>query len=157
MELEQKMRIKEIGNNKTIITNEGTNISAILRKMFQLNLFREINQCEYHNLNDYNEQNILSITEYHNLNDYNDLYYDQKLCCKPISPKEQKEKDWTEIYYSDFETDTTISPHKPYLNCTVHRDKEKIITKMFIGTNIANELLDYIENGSLTYFHNLKK
>ena len=147
MELEQKMRIKEIRNNKPILTNEGTNILTILRKMFQLNLFREINQCE---------QNILSTTEYHHLNDYNDLNYDPKLCCKPINPKEQKEKDWTEIYYSDFETDTTISPHKPYLNCTVHRNKEKIITKTFIGTNIANELLDYLENGSLTYFHNLK-
>ncbi len=118
----------------------------ILRKMFELNMFREIKSCEL---------NVLATMEYDCLNDYTDLSYDEALCTKPLeSAKEEKE--WSRIYYSDFETDTSISPHKPYLNCTVYRDGPNIHKIQFTGVNIGGQMLDYLQNGSLTYFHNLK-
>lgn len=120
----------------------------IFRKMFDLGLFREIKLCEL---------NILSTTEFtNNINDYDDLDYDENTCCKFVRNEALKEKFWTKIYYSDFETNVNVSPHKPYLNCTVWRTQEKIHSVSFTGENIADELLNFLDNGSLTYFHNLR-
>ena len=120
----------------------------ILRKMFELNLFREIQACEL---------NILSTTEYESLNDYESLEYSEELCTKLIGTNEEKkERKWSRIYYSDFETDPTVSPHEPYLNCTIFRDGKNIHKVSFIGSNCGEKLLNYLWSGSLTYFHNLK-
>ena len=128
---------------------DGVKLIVIIRKLFAENKFREIKECE---------ANILSTVEYNNhLKDYCDLSYDPSLCCKAIDTNEEKKpRDWSRIYYSDFETDTTQSPHRPYLNCTVYRNKNQIHKMIFEGTNIAERLLKSLENNSLTYFHNLK-
>ena len=143
---QQKLQLI-MSNNK--FSNEGTLPMAIFRKMFDLNLFREIKSCEL---------NILNTTEYDNLNDYDTLEYNENLCTKLIDSNDdkKKEKKWTRIYYSDFETDVTVSPHQPYLNCTVYRDGPNIHKISFTGENIGQQLLDYLCKGSLTYFHNLK-
>ncbi|KAK8888354.1 hypothetical protein M9Y10_039422 [Tritrichomonas musculus] len=126
----------------------GTSPMIIFRKMFDLGLFREIKLCEL---------NILSTTEFtNNINDYDDLDYDENTCCKIVKNEALKDKFWTKIYYSDFETNVNVSPHKPYLNCTVWRTYEKINCVSFTGDNIADELLNFLDNGSLTYFHNLQ-
>ena len=131
---------KPYGNMKLI---------TLLRKLFSEGLFRPITACE---------QNLLSTSEYkNNLEDYKDLNYNSELCCSKIdSTKDKKEKTWSRIYYSDFETDSTISPHKPYLNCTVYREKNQIHKMIFEGENISERLLKSLENNSLIYFHNLK-
>ena len=149
MDIKRRALITNIKNNKPTFSKEGSLPMAIFRKMFQLNLFREIKSCE---------MDILTTTEYDNLNDYTDLEYPVELCTKLIDSKDdkKKEKKWTRIYYSDFETDTTVSPHAPYLNCTVYRDGPNIHKISFTGENIGGQLLDYLYNGSLTYFHNLK-
>ena len=128
---------------------DGKKPMHILRKLFAEGMFREINACE---------MNILSTNEYTNsLNDYVDLDYDVSLCCKPIDSNEDKKpRKWSRIYYSDFETDTTQSPHIPYLNCTVYRTGNQIHKMVFEGENIAERLLKSLESNSLTYFHNLK-
>ena len=128
--------------------NEGTLPMKIFRQMFELNLFREIKDCE---------MDILGTCEYDNhLNDYTDLNYDETLCCQLIDNKTKEPQRWTEIYYSDFETDVTVSPHKPYLNCTVRRSGNEMMFITFVGDTISNDLLNYLKDGSLTYFHNLK-
>ena len=131
---------KPVGNTKLI---------TILRKLFKEGMFREIKSCE---------MDILATNEYNShLADYQDLNYDPSLCCQKIdSSVMKKEREWSKIYYSDFETDTTLSPHKPYLNITVYRTKELIHKMVFEGDNIAERLLKSLENNSLTYFHNLK-
>ena len=149
--LEKRMLIRGLSDNKyPKYSNDGTLPMAIFRKIFELGLFREIKKCD---------MEILTTTEYNNkLNDYKDLDYNEELCCKLINKEEKKEKEWTEIYYSDFETDVTVSPHKPYLNVTVNLDDEhkNIIVTKFTEGNIGENLLRFLKNGSLTYFHNLK-
>ncbi len=127
----------------------GMKPMTIFRKLFKEGKFREIKSCE---------MNILATNEYNNnLNDFTDLNYDHDLCTKLIDSSEmKKEREWTKIYYSDFETDTTISPHRPYLNITVYRTKELIHKMIFDGPNISDRLLSSLENNSLIYFHNLK-
>ncbi len=131
---------KPVGNTKLI---------TILRKLFKDNMFREIKSCE---------MNILATNEYNShLTDYMDLSYDPSLCCQKIDSTElKKEREWSKIYYSDFETDTTLSPHKPYLNITVFRTGKLIHKLIFEGDQIADRLLKSLDNNSLTYFHNLK-
>ncbi len=127
----------------------GVKPMAIFRKLFKEGKFREIKSCE---------MNILATNEYNShLADYTDLEYDPELCCKLIDSSEtKKEREWSRIYYSDFETNTTVSPHMPYLNITVYRTKELIHKMIFDGENIADRLLKSLENNSLIYFHNLK-
>lgn len=147
IELSKRMLIRGMTKNTPKYADEGTLPMLIFRKMFELNLFKAINSCE---------MNILSTTEYNShLDDYIDLVYNKELCCVEIN-NQKLEKKWTEIYYSDFETDVTVSPHKPYLNCTVRRKQDQICSIAFTGNNIAYQLLDYLVDGSLTYFHNLK-
>ena len=152
MPLEKRCLIMKLHpNGKTVKKYSDGNAYplTIFRKMFELNLLKEIQSCE---------MDILNTTEYDNLNDYETLEYPKDLCLKLISnnDKEKKEKKWSRIYYSDFETDPTVSPHEPYLNCTVFRDKANIHKVSFIGNNCGEKLLNYLLNGSLTYFHNLK-
>ena len=124
------------------------NLMKILRKLFAEGKFREIKTCEL---------NILGTNEYNHLDDYEDLDYDSTLCCKLIDSNESKEpRNWSKIYYSDFETDTTVSPHKPYLNCTIYRTDKLIHKMIFDGDNIGERLLKSLDHNSLTYFHNLK-
>lgn len=146
--IDRRVLIKGVNKDTPLYKNEGTTPMIILRKMFDLNLFREIKNCEL---------NILATTEFNNnLNDYVDLNYDEELCCKPIKTDTNYGKQWSRIYYSDYETNSTVSPHVPYLNCTAWRDGAYIHSISFTGDNINEQLLDYLQDQSLTYFHNLK-
>ena len=147
--LKQIMLIKGISKGKPTFQEDGSYPMAIFRKMFELKLFEEIKMCE---------MDILGTTEYDKLNDYVELNYNEQLCTEKIDSTQEtkKPKVWSEIYYSDFETNSTVSPHVPYLNCTVYRDGANIHKVNFTGENIGEHLLDYLKSGSLTYFHNLK-
>ena len=144
--INKRMLIRCLVKNTPKYADNGTTPMIIFRKMFNLNLFREIKQCE---------MNVLTTTEYNHLNDYTDLDYDEKLCCKLVNKNNKDDKQWTQIYYSDYETNSTVSPHIPYLNCTVKRNGNEI-SCVYFTENIAEDLLDYLQDGSLTYFHNLK-
>ena len=136
----ERMLIKNNRGDKS----EGTGFMIIMRAMFENNYFREINQCE---------QEILGTCEFDNhLNDYTDLSYDPNLCCKPESATLKKITEWSHIYYADYETDVTVSPHKPYLLCLCD-DKHAV---SFKGSDITSKFLNSLKSNSLTYFHNLK-
>ena len=148
--VEQNKRQMIRGINKKgfpIYKNKGTRPMKVLRLLFDLNLFREINAYEY---------NLLKTCEFNNkLNDYVDLAYDECLCTREMKgtgfPNETKQ-----IYYADFETDVTVSPHRPYLCCVVTQSQGKCYGKTLKGKNIGSRLLDHLQNNSITYFHNLK-
>lgn len=118
-----------------------------------------INQCEL---------DILNTCEFDNhLNDYVDLKYNAEFCCKLEDNAPKKVTKWSKIYYADFETDVTVNPHKPFLCCLCHKKEEdgKLMGKKFTdyempdsggSTNIAMDLLNYLQHNSLTYFYNLK-
>ena len=132
--LKNRQLIKGIDKNgRQIYNNQGTSLLTILRKMFELNLFREINAYEYQ---------LLETCEFKNkLNDYKELEYDEKLCTCGVKNK-QDFYNKRRIYYADFETDVTVSPHVPYLCCVVTKERNKTFQKTFTGSNIANELLN---------------
>jgi hypothetical protein len=142
-------RVKIYQLNPTRYNEEGVLVSTILKTIFDLHQFEPIRQCD---------QNIIRTQEYGNhLEDYIDLNYDPTLCTQPMKVKYNYHK-WNRIYYADFETDTTVSPHQSYMCCVVSKGNNSVVTKTFTGTQlqIADDFLRYLESNSLIYFHNLK-
>jgi hypothetical protein len=125
----------------------GTGVVKVLETMLELNMFKEI---------EYYDQDMLRTCEFKNkLADFVDLEYDERLCTQFVS-KTFVEHGWSRIYYADFETDPTVSPHRPYLCCVVSKRGDKTFVKKFRDSRtLAHQFLDYLEDGSLTYFHNL--
>ena len=148
MKLADQQRLIRIGKKKPTFTDELTNPIKILRTMFECNRFRHINK---------GEDEIIKTNEYENknLDDYEDLDYDEKLCTEPIIDS-KKQKVFNHIYYADFESDTSVNPHKAYMCCMVWLEKEEMKHKSFIGNNCALEFLESLPDNSLIYFHNLK-
>ncbi|KAK8895923.1 hypothetical protein M9Y10_013809 [Tritrichomonas musculus] len=135
---------RQLIKNKKGETSTGTSLATVLTTMFKCGFFREINQCE---------QGILETCEYDNhLNDYINLDFDEELCCKEESTNLKKITEWSHIYYADYETDVTVSPHKPYLCCVCD---DKNVTS-FTGPDLTSRFLNSLQTNSLTYFHNLK-
>lgn len=99
---------------------------------------------------------IINTTEYEHVNDYVSLEYNAEQCTRLIDNNKKKQNTWSRIYYSDFETNSTVSPHIPYLNCTIFRDGANIHKISIQGEDCGQKLLNYLWSGSLTYFHNLK-
>ena len=97
------MLVKGISNGELKFNEEGTLPMEIFRKMFELNLFKEIKSCE---------MDILKTIEYDHLNDYDNLDYIPELCMELIYSDNdyKKEKKRARIYYSDFKNDNTESP-----------------------------------------------
>ena len=156
---EERQKIRGINvKGYPIYKKDGTHPMKILRLLFELNLFREINNYEY---------DLLKTCEFNNkLNDYTDLSYDERLCTREMTNKDFKKEpkssehqrciDDRQIYYADFETDVTVSPHRPYLCCVVTMSEGKCFGKSLKGNNINEQLLNHLRNNSITYFHNLK-
>ena len=70
----------------------GTFPMKILRLLFKLNLFREINAYEY---------DLLKTCEFNNkLKDYTDLSYDERLCTREMKITDFKQND-RQIYYAN--------------------------------------------------------
>ena len=148
MKLKDQQRLIRIGVNKPTFTDKFTSPMKILRTMFECNRFRHINS---------GENEIIKTNEYmnKNLDDYEDLDYEPKLCTRPIEDS-KKEKIFDHVFYADFESDTSVSPHKAYMCCMVWLKDEEMKHKSFIGDDCATKFLDYLPDNSLIYFHNLK-
>jgi hypothetical protein len=101
----------------------------------------------------------MQTVEYANsLPDFTDLKFDPGLSCREVKHVNY-DVEYTRTYYADFETDVSQNPHKPYLCCVVSRrpeDPNGKPEKAIITEDFANVLADYLEDGSLCYFHNLK-
>lgn len=148
MTIEEKQLIRGLNdrNYPKFLTND-MGPTYILRSMFEAGFFKEMTQCD---------QDLLRTCEFTNkLKDFTTLEYPIDVCTKLIETKGNFTK-WSAICYSDFETDVTTNPHTPYLNCTLKIMDRKAYMKDFTGDNIGKQLLDYLPDGSLTYFHNLK-
>ena len=123
IEQERRQSIRGINvKGYPIYKKGGTHPMKILRLLFELNLFREINACEY---------DLLKSCEFNNkLIDYEDLNFNEELCTKEMKDSDYKQSQ-KQIYYADFETDVTVSPHKPYLCCTVTESQGRFFGKTF--------------------------
>lgn len=146
MPQEQRQRINRISDGRPRYS-DGTKPLKILRLMFDLGYFREITNSEY---------GLLKTSESRQrLPDFVDLSYCENLCTRRIEHGSNL-KHYSRIYYADFETDPTVSPHEPYMCCIVGQYQSKYTRKTLTGEHIDTQLLDYLQDGSLTYFHNLK-
>jgi hypothetical protein len=65
------------------------------------------------------------------------------------------------LFYADFEADTTIKfgkkgeqeVHIPYICCLMNEDAS--ITKSFKGENCVSQLVEFLPDKAIVYFHNL--
>ena len=85
IEQERRQMIRGINvKGYPIYKKGGTHPMKILRLLFELNLFREINTYEY---------DLLKTCEFNNkLNDYDDLSYDERLCTREMRNTQFKQE-----------------------------------------------------------------
>jgi hypothetical protein len=126
------------------------NIMQVLDAIFEKDGFQVIEAYD---------QEILRTSEYANsLPDFQDLTFSPSLSCREVTHV-RYDTHFSRTYYADFETIVNVplgEAHKPYLCCVVSRRDDGKIEKTVIKEDFANSLLDYLEDESLCYFHNLK-
>ena len=86
------------------------------------------------------------------------LDYDKEHCCRLIQNRKFKNdevKVKPSYWYADFESDVSGEIHKPFMVCIQPSSGVKSKTKTFIGEDCAKQLMDYLPDGSIVYFHNL--
>ena len=104
----------------------------------------------------YDESSILKTIYYNHplVDDISDLSYNPDECTRLIAPKDKKFEEQTgEIFYADFEADTTTEIHTPYMVCVA--SKSGSFRKTFTGSDCGKCLLDMLPDKSVVYFHNL--
>lgn len=102
---------------------------------------------------------LLKTYLYDNIKDENyPLEFNSNTCVKKIEDKDknnkqkQKQKEHT-YWYADFEADVSGNIHKPFM-CVLQNDSGSInIT--FKGEKCGKQLLEYLPNDAVCYFHNL--
>ena len=153
MPLEKRMTIDGLHSDNRVLKYKKTptKLGTVLTCMFEQNLFEPI----------YNMEEIMGIGVENNndLEEYVELDFDKDLCSRASDSDfyiaKMKETEFSGgVYYSDFETDTTTSPHTPYLNVSIGGLNN--VKKAFVGSKIGMDLINYLPNNSLIYFHNLK-
>ena len=96
-------------------------------------------------------------TEFHKLQDSDtvdyDLNYDEDYCTKLITNKEDKDKGKRKIFFADFETDVSGDEHRPFL--CILQNEDGTDTQIFKEGSCGKNMLDYLPDNSITYFHNL--
>lgn len=123
--------------------NSGINSFKLIKLMLELNLFTRITM---------NTPNILKTQHYNDIDlEITNLNYNEK----DLKKTEYKESstEFEHLFYADFETykDNTLNLNTAYLCCVVGNNTEKI----FRSEKCANELLDFLPDKSLVYYHNL--
>ena len=82
------------------------------------------------------------------------LDYEKDTCVRRYKTKQKKScSDPNLIYYGDFESDVTGDIHTPYL-CII-QNYHGNVEQVFKGVHCARDLLEYLPNEAIVYFHNL--
>ncbi len=140
---------KEIYHNKLIDGRCYVTSSTLVRELMKQGYFRPIT---------YSQNKVLKTVFYKdinaNLSDI-DLEYDDNFCTKLIAPKEINNEKIIEnsYWYCDFEADVSGDIHKPFM-CVIQSQNGKI-NKEFRGDKCNIQLLEYLPNNAVVYFHNL--
>ena len=141
---------KEYHSNHWINARYYISSSNLVRELFKQGYFKPITFGQYRILNTvfYNEIE----TDISNIN----LEYEPECCTKLIAPPKiktySKQADPT-YWYADFEADVSGDIHKPFM-CVLQSQNGKI-NKEFRGENCNIQLLEYLPDGAVIYFHNL--
>ena len=124
--------------------------SNLVRLLFQQNCFKPITYGEYSILN------TIYYKEIHNDISKIKLEFNEEYCCRLIAPrkyKATKQKDEITYWYADFESDTSGEIHHPFMVVVHSEDGKK--KEEFRGIDCGKQLLNYLPNNSMVYFHNL--
>ena len=136
-------------DNHTKSSRSVAKSSTFIRRCFENNIFIPITYGHFAVLN----------TEYYKNLDKDDidytLFYNKKNCVKLIKPKEYDKKamENRKIFFADFECDTSQDIHRPYMCCIQSEDGK--IAKTFKDNDCGEQLLEFLPDKSITYFHNL--
>ncbi|WP_300712471.1 DNA polymerase, partial [uncultured Brachyspira sp.] len=149
-ECEEDKYNKEYKQDHWIKARYFINSSDLVRILMKNNYFSPITFGQYKVLNTIFYKDVDS-----NI-DLIDLDYNDEQCTKLIEQPKKKinKKDGEKSYwYADFEADVSTSIHKPYM-CVVHSANGNH-KKCFKGEDCNKQLLDYLDDESVVYFHNL--
>ena len=144
--LEDKQRITQLYKTKAPkLSDSLSSPFVIIDTMFECDRFRPINVSE---------REIIKAREYRvKLEDYTDLDYNPALCTRPIQDTKKEALNFENIWYADFESITSTTPHKAYLCCYI---SDRGYKHSFRGFDCAEKFLEAIPDKTLIYFHNLK-
>ena len=127
--------------------------SHLVRILMKSNFFTPITYGQY---------KILNTVYYNDINDDLNypLEYEEEYCTKLIAPeprkftnKENNKRPPISYWYCDFEADVSRKNHVPYM-CVLQSITGRI-NKEFRGENCNIQLLDFLPDNSVVYFHNL--
>ena len=120
------------------------------------NLVKELMKQGYFEPITYGQFCILNTIYYKDIDDVNiiNLEYNEDYCTQLIAPHK---KNITKInhsyWYADFECDVSGDIHKPFM-CVIH-SQDGTIKQEFRGENCNKQLLEFVPDGAIIYFHNL--
>ena len=138
--------------NKMVIDNSKSRFimsSNLVRSLMKSNHFEPITFGQY---------GILT-TVYSDLIDKDldfPLEYDEEACTRLIAPldiKTNKNEKQKTIWYCDFEADVSGKYHKPFM-CVLQSENGDI-NKEFHGEDCSQQLLEYLPDNSMVFYHNL--
>lgn len=124
----------------------------LVRELMKNGFFKPITFGQYHILNTIYHHDIKNTGDF-------DLAYDEEACTQLIAPipappiKRSEKKTNPTYWYCDFEADVSGKVHKPFM-CVLQSLTGRI-NKEFRGENCNKQLLDFLPDESIIYFHNL--
>ena len=139
-----------VSKKKWVVDNQSN------RFMYSGKLVKELMRLGYFKPITYGESSILKTIYYNHpeINDISDLSYNETECTRKIAPKERKcNEKYSGIYYADFEADVSGDIHIPYMVCV--QNKNDSVRKTFSGVDCGKDLLNWLPDKSVIYFHNL--
>ena len=125
--------------------------SNLVRELLKQGFFKPITFGQYRILDTvfYNEID----SDISNIN----LEYNPDTCTKLIAPPKERKYDSKSVdptyWYADFEADVSGGIHKPFM-CVLQSQNGKI-NKEYRGEDCNVQLLEYLPDGAVIYFHNL--
>ena len=143
----KERRLHSYGSCTYEITRSFCKSGFLIRSLFKKGYFNPITYGHYMVL-------ATELYKFQDKNDINyDLEYDYKHCTKQIVQSKHKNIQNKEIFFADFESDVCGDRHKPYM-CVV-QSEDGNISKTFVEGSCGKDLLDFLPDKSITYFHNL--
>ena len=140
---------KEIRHQRYYKSRYFCKSSELVRTLMKNDYFVPITYAHYMTL-------CTEFYKYQDDKDINyDLDYDPKFCTMLLEEKKHKEKSTEnrQVFFADFECDVSGDYHRPFL-CVV-QSEDGSETKIFREGSCGEQLLDYLPDKSITYFHNL--
>ena len=148
-------RLKNSKTNEWIVAESNSNND---RYISSSNLVRTLMNKNYFQPITYGQYKVLNTTFHHDIEcDISNinLEYNPKSCTQLIAPPKNKINNNADktYWYCDFECDVSQRVHVPYM-CVLHSANGKI-NKEFRGTDCNKQLLDYLPDNAVVYYHNL--